>query len=184
MLTIRLARTGRKKLANYRVVVADSHRAATGKFIAQLGHYNPHTKELVVDEQQTQKFIDNGAQPSSRVARLLSTQKGIKLPEWAKANVVEKQSKPKKEAAEESAEGAVKEEADKAEDAVDQEAKAEEATDKADDATADDKSDDKPEETDKKEAIKEAEEAPKDEPAEEKPAEDKASDKDESAKDK
>ncbi len=106
MLTIRLARTGRKNLANYRVVVADSHRAATGKFVSQLGHYNPHTKELVIDEDKTQKFLDNGAQPSSKMVRLLDTQKGIKLPDWAKSNLVEKQSKPKKQAEEQAEEGA------------------------------------------------------------------------------
>ena len=97
MLTIRLARTGRKKLAHYRVVAADSRRATTGKFVAQLGHYNPHNKELVVDEKLTQEYIDKGAQPSSRMVKILDGQKGIKLPEWAKKNLVTKADKPKKE---------------------------------------------------------------------------------------
>lgn len=105
MLTIRLARTGRKKLAHYRVVVADSRRATTGRFIAQLGHYNPHTKELVLDDAQTQKYIDNGAQPSSRVARIMKSYKGVKLPVWAEANIVTKAEKPK-EKTEESVEAA------------------------------------------------------------------------------
>lgn len=101
MLTIRLARTGRKKLAHYRVVAADSRRATTGKFVAQLGHYNPHNKELVIDEKLTQEYIDKGAQPSSRMVRILDGQKGIKLPEWAKKNLVTKAEKPKEEPEEE-----------------------------------------------------------------------------------
>lgn len=107
MLTIRLARTGRKKLANYRVVVADSRRAATGRFIAQLGHYNPHTKELVLDDAQTQKYIDNGAQPSPRVVKVLQSYKGVKLPSWAEANLITKQKKPKKPVEEKAPEAAV-----------------------------------------------------------------------------
>ncbi len=106
MLTIRLARTGRKKLANYRVVAADSRRAATGKFIAQLGHYNPYSKELVIDEKLTQEYLDKGAQPSSRVVKMLDGHKGIKLPEWAKKNLVVKAEKPKEEPEEKKSEEA------------------------------------------------------------------------------
>lgn len=101
MLTIRLARTGRKQLAHYKVVAADSRRATTGKFVAQLGNYNPHTKELVIDEDRTQKYIDSGAQPSSRMVRILKDHKGIKLPEWAVANLVTKPERPKEEETEE-----------------------------------------------------------------------------------
>lgn len=97
MLTIRLARTGRKNLAHYRVVAADSKRTPTGKFVAQLGHYNPHTKELVLDEAKTQEFIDNGAQPSSRMVRILQNHKGIKLPSWAEAQLVVKPDRPKQD---------------------------------------------------------------------------------------
>ncbi|MEX0748753.1 MAG: 30S ribosomal protein S16 [Candidatus Saccharimonadales bacterium] len=104
MLTIRLARTGRKKLAHYRVVAADSRRAATGKFVAQLGHYNPHSKELVLDEALTQHYLDKGAQPSSRVVRLLQNNKGVKLPEWALKNLVVKAEQAKVEPEVEAAE--------------------------------------------------------------------------------
>ncbi len=84
MLSIRLQRTGRKGHANYRVVVQDSHQSPTsGKFIARLGHYDPHTKEVVIDKEQTETFLKNGAQPSPRVVSLLTAEK-IALPAWVK----------------------------------------------------------------------------------------------------
>jgi small subunit ribosomal protein S16 len=55
--------------------------------VAQLGSYNPHTKTVVLDKEATQKYLNNGAQPSSRVARVLKEQ-GIKLPNWVKEPVM------------------------------------------------------------------------------------------------
>lgn len=82
MLVIRLARVGRKKYPVYRIVAADSKRAATAKFVAILGHYNPHTKEVVLDTSEAKRFIANGAQPSNAVIRILKNEK-IELPTWA-----------------------------------------------------------------------------------------------------
>ncbi len=82
MLVIRLSRTGRNKYPTYRIVAADSKRAATGKFVMILGHYNPHTKELVINKDETIKFLGNGAQPSNAVIKLLKQDK-IDLPAWA-----------------------------------------------------------------------------------------------------
>ena len=59
MLVIRLARGGRKKYPVYRIVAAEKRRAATGKFVAVLGHYNPHTKDLVIKKDELKKFIEN-----------------------------------------------------------------------------------------------------------------------------
>lgn len=82
MLAIRLQRTGRKGLAQYRVIVQEAHKSPKSeKIIARLGYYNPHTKELVVDKEKAEKYLKNGAQPSDRVARLFKTEK-IKLPKW------------------------------------------------------------------------------------------------------
>lgn len=94
MLVIRLARTGRKKSASYRVVAAEKSRAATGKFVEVLGHYNPHTKELVLNKERLQTRVSQGAQPSNTVLRLM-VREGMELPKWAK--VTEKQRAPKKE---------------------------------------------------------------------------------------
>jgi len=83
MLVIRLARTGRTKYPTYRIVAADSVRTATGRFVAQLGHYNPHTKELVIKHDEVVKYMSTGAQPSNTVIKLLQRD-GVELPKWAK----------------------------------------------------------------------------------------------------
>lgn len=94
MLVIRLARGGRKKYPVYRIVAADSRRAATGKFVAVVGNYNPHTKELKFQKEELAQFIANGAQPSEAVLRLMRKD-GIELPKWAV--LIDKHRKPKKE---------------------------------------------------------------------------------------
>ncbi len=82
MLVIRLARTGRTKYPTYRIVAAESKRAATGRFVEVLGHYNPHTKELVIKREQIEARLGHGAQPSNSVIKLLQRE-GLKLPAWA-----------------------------------------------------------------------------------------------------
>ena len=83
MLVIRLARTGRAKYPTYRIVAAESARAATGRFVEVLGHYNPHTKELVIKREEIAKRLSNGAQPSNTVVKLL-TRENVELPAWVK----------------------------------------------------------------------------------------------------
>lgn len=86
MLVIRMQRTGRSGHAQFRVVVQDSRRTPTsGKIVAQLGHYNPHSKQTVLDKEKAQFYLDHGAQPSERAARLLKAE-GVKLPTWVKLN--------------------------------------------------------------------------------------------------
>lgn len=94
MLVIRLARGGRSKYPVYRIVAAESSRAATGKFVEVLGHYNPHTKDLVIKKEETIKRLNHGAQPSNSVIRLLQQEK-IELPSWVKLQT--KNRKPKNE---------------------------------------------------------------------------------------
>lgn len=82
MLVIRMQRTGRKGHAQFRVVVQDSRWTPTsGKVVASLGNYNPHTKEATIDSEKISFYLEHGAQPSARVASLLKTKK-IKLPKW------------------------------------------------------------------------------------------------------
>lgn len=84
MLVIRMQRTGRKGHAQFRVVVQDSRRTPTsGKVVALLGSYNPHNKQANIDKEKTQFYLDHGAQPSDRAARLLKGE-GVKLPSWVK----------------------------------------------------------------------------------------------------
>jgi len=82
MLVIRMQRTGRKGHAQFRVVVQDSRRTPTsGRVVAQLGSFNPHSKEAVLNKEKAEFYLKNGAQPSPRVARLLKSE-GVKLPDW------------------------------------------------------------------------------------------------------
>ncbi len=83
MLVIRLARTGRTKYPTYRIVAAESARAATGKFVEVMGHYNPHTKELVINRESIKQRLSQGARPSNTVVKLLTREK-IELPAWVK----------------------------------------------------------------------------------------------------
>lgn len=86
MLVIRMQRTGRKGHAQFRVVVQDSRRTPTsGKIVAALGSYNPHTKVASLDKEKASFYLEHGAQPSERVARLLQTE-GVKLPSWVKTS--------------------------------------------------------------------------------------------------
>ncbi len=88
MLVIRLQRRGRKGLTMYRIVVQDKRTHPTReKVIARLGSYNPHTKELKVENELADKFLAGGAQPSARVVRLLKTA-GVKMPAWVKEPVI------------------------------------------------------------------------------------------------
>ena len=98
MVVIRLARGGRVKQAIYRIVAADKRRSATSKFLDVLGTYNPHTKEIKLNKELTEKYLANGAQPSDRVLRLLQSE-GIKTPEWAKTHDRFKKSKKEVEEA-------------------------------------------------------------------------------------
>ncbi|MDH5648763.1 MAG: 30S ribosomal protein S16 [Gammaproteobacteria bacterium] len=80
MVTIRLARGGAKKRPFYRITVADSRRAATGRSIEHLGFFNPLAAEgeekLRIDAERANYWIGVGAKPSERVAKLLK-QAGI-----------------------------------------------------------------------------------------------------------
>ena len=88
MLAIRLQRFGRKGDAFYRIIVQEAQKNPTsGKVVAFIGHYNPKTKEVKLDTTKAQEYVNNGAQPSSRVASLLELQK-VKLPAWVKKRTV------------------------------------------------------------------------------------------------
>ncbi len=73
MVKIRLARHGAKKRPYYRIVVADSRCPRDGKFIDDIGRYNPLTdpKMIKIDLEKADKWIANGAQPTDTVAALI-----------------------------------------------------------------------------------------------------------------
>ncbi len=92
MLAIRLQRTGRKGHAQFRLVVQDSHVSPkSGKVVAQLGSYDPHTKATSLDKEKASFYLEHGAQPSERMVSILQKE-GVKLPKWV-APLVKKEGK-------------------------------------------------------------------------------------------
>ena len=84
MLAIRMQRNGRAHLPMYRIVVQEAQRhPLSGRVVAEVGNYNPATKALTLDKELVEKYLSNGAQPSSRVAFILK-KNGVKLPKWYK----------------------------------------------------------------------------------------------------
>ncbi len=84
MLAIRLQRHGRKAYPSYRLAVQEAQRhPSSGRVVAYVGSYNPHTKEANIQVEAAQKYLDNGAQPTPRVVKLLKAA-GVKLPSWVK----------------------------------------------------------------------------------------------------
>ena len=73
MVKIRLKRMGAKKAPFYRVVVADSRYPRDGRFIEEIGYYNPCTNpaEVKIDAEAAKKWIANGAQPTETAKALL-----------------------------------------------------------------------------------------------------------------
>ena len=71
---IRLKRIGAKKAPFYRVVVADERAPRDGKFIEEIGYYNPLTDpvDIKIDTEKATKWLDCGAQPTDTVRTLLS----------------------------------------------------------------------------------------------------------------
>jgi len=75
MVKIRLRRVGSKKQASFRVVVADSRAPRDGRFIEEIGFYNPRTEPetLRIDQERALHWLKVGAQPTDSAARLLKT---------------------------------------------------------------------------------------------------------------
>jgi ribosomal protein S16 len=76
---IRLRRIGAKKAPFYRLVVADSRYPRDGRFIEEIGYYNPLTEpaDVKIDAEKAKKWLENGAQPTETVRALLKKQKII-----------------------------------------------------------------------------------------------------------
>ena len=78
MVKIRLRRMGAHKKPFYRVVVADSRAPRDGKFIEEIGYYDPmkETKVIKIDEEKAKKWLADGAQPTDTV-KVLFKKSGI-----------------------------------------------------------------------------------------------------------
>ena len=77
---IRLRRMGAKKAPFYRVVVADSRYPRDGRFIEEIGYYDPmkNPADIKIDAEKAQKWLNNGAQPTDTVKALLNKSDIIK----------------------------------------------------------------------------------------------------------
>ncbi|MBE6872237.1 MAG: 30S ribosomal protein S16 [Ruminococcaceae bacterium] len=75
MVKIRLRRMGAKKAPTYRIVVADSRYPRDGRFIEEIGFYNPlaNPAEIRIDAEKAENWIKNGAQPTDTVKALLKS---------------------------------------------------------------------------------------------------------------
>jgi small subunit ribosomal protein S16 len=68
---MRLRRMGAKKAPTYRVIVADSRSPRDGRFIEEIGYFNPRSDELKIDGDKAKTWLKNGAQPTDTVRALL-----------------------------------------------------------------------------------------------------------------
>ncbi len=92
MLSIRMQRTGRKGHAMFRLVVQESRFTPTsGKVVAQLGSFDPHSKTTILNAEKANFYLSNGAQPSGRAALLLQKE-GVALPKWVKLSAAKSQT--------------------------------------------------------------------------------------------
>ena len=111
---IRLSRGGAKKRPFYRIVVADSRRARDGKFIDQLGTYNPMLPKdspdrVKIDVEKAKDWMAKGAQPSNRVTIFLSNLDVVEKPvitEKTKKHLPKKKAQERLAADKEKEEGA------------------------------------------------------------------------------
>jgi len=97
MLVIRLLRIGKKNQPSFKVIVTDKRRSATkGRFVEEVGFYNPLTKEKVLKQERIKYWLSVGAKPSATLFNLLISEKIIddkKTPIYMK-KVKEKEEKP------------------------------------------------------------------------------------------
>ncbi len=89
---LRLVRMGKKKQPTYRVVAAESRRARSGAFLEILGTYQPRGLSVanpetvtMIDNDKAVRWLQQGAQPTERVAKLLKTSGALEMFEAAKA---------------------------------------------------------------------------------------------------
>ncbi len=96
MVKIRLKRMGSKFNAFYRIVAADVRAPRDGRFIEEIGYFNPHSKELKIDKELAFKWLSNGAQLSEIARELFTREKLLEEYNKNKPKKVVKKSKPRK----------------------------------------------------------------------------------------
>lgn len=96
MLTIRLFRTGRRNQPSFKIVVTDKRNSSTrGRFVEEVGVYNPLTKQRNLKRDRVKYWISVGAKPSATVHNMLVSDEVIDAPKIAKHKVVVQKSEEK-----------------------------------------------------------------------------------------
>lgn len=75
MLAIKFKRVGKKHQASFRVIVAEKRSKVDGRFLEDLGWFNPHTSKSKLNVERVNYWIKNGAQPTLSIKNLLKKQK-------------------------------------------------------------------------------------------------------------
>jgi len=73
MLIIRFSRIGKKKKAFYRIIISEKSKDTKGTYLELLGHYNPHTKAVVLKKDRITHWLERGAATSNSIFNLLVT---------------------------------------------------------------------------------------------------------------
>lgn len=168
MVRIRLSRKGKKKMPTYRIVVADIKFKRDGRYIENVGHYNPHTNPstVVLKEDRILHWLSVGAQPTDAVKRFLEKRgtydklKRVHAGESIESLMAESEGAAPAEAAEEAVAAVVSEAAEEVEDAVEE---AVEVAEEVVEETAEAVEEVAEEVEEAAEAVADAEEAPADE---------------------
>ena len=97
MLAIKLKPIGKKKQISYRIAVMEKKSKLKGKFIDDLGWYNPHTDKFSIDLEKVGKWLSSGAQPTDSVHNILVTAKALKEPKIPLHKKSKQEPKPAEE---------------------------------------------------------------------------------------
>jgi len=139
MLVIRFTRTGKKGQPYFRIVVTDQRKAVYAPYIEMLGHYNPRTKEVVLNKEKAIEWMIKGAQPSNSVSKLLKKEgvehKSVVVKVYRKISKKELETQKATEAEEKAKEQEEKEAAKEAFEAEVAKEKAEHEAEKAEEET-------------------------------------------------
>lgn len=110
MLIIRLRRTGKKHEPSYRIVVTDPKKSVYSPYVEMIGHFNPKTKETVLDKEKAVEWMNKGAKPTNTVSKIFKKEglehkhiiikqfKAISKKELEKEKAVEEVEKVKEQA--------------------------------------------------------------------------------------
>lgn len=97
MLKIRFKRIGKKKQPSFRIIISEKSRDTKGKFLENLGYYNPKSKGKKLDRERIKYWLEKGVQVSDTLHNLLVEEKIISKPKIKIAKIKKKEEKPKEE---------------------------------------------------------------------------------------